>query len=51
MSDEQAANWWNELKVHNIIIRHPTQTQRGIRSFTEEKQEYQRQSKQSIICK
>ena len=39
MSDERATNWWDELEVHNIIIKHPTQTQRGIQLFTKEDQE------------
>lgn len=52
MSDEQAVDWWNELGVHNIIIKHPIQTQKKkIQLFTEENLEYQGEPKHSILCK
>ena len=39
MSDEWAANWWDKLGTHDLIIKHPIQPKK-IQLFIEESLEY-----------
>ena len=51
MSDERAANWWDKLGIHDLIIKHPIQPKKKVQLFTEESPGYQEEPKQSILRK